>query len=209
MGGNNAPETHPPPGFLESTPPDISAPKDNEQAAPPKAPPHTPDNAFSRAWRYGPSRRGEIGDHRRSVEVGFLSPRSGSRFWHNIESRVETMHREQDLSTPTRPAQGFPQPGFVSKTDKTDRPFRNGASRRVCYGSGCLEDAKTLKTDDRTQAPSKTDKTYNSFSHHRFFRIYRREGPRTEPGALPKCGDQPGVPVIEGECATTITERIV
>ena len=87
----------------------------------------------------------------------------------NIESRVETMHREQDLSTPTRPAQGFPQPGFVSKTDKTDRHFRNGASRRVCYGSGCLEDAKTLKTDDRTQAPSKTDKTYNSFSHHRFF----------------------------------------
>mgnify|MGYP001036701976 CR=1 FL=1 len=120
------------------------------------------------------------------MEVGFSLTPVGKPVLANIESRVETMHREQDLSTPTRPAQGFPQPGFVSKTDKTDRHFRNGASRRVCYGSGCLEDAKTLKTDDRTQAPSKTDKTYNSFSHHRFFRIYRREGPRTEPHRNPQ-----------------------
>jgi len=33
---NNAPETHPPPGFLESTPPDISAPKITSRQPHPK-----------------------------------------------------------------------------------------------------------------------------------------------------------------------------
>ena len=154
--------------FWSSRPPDISAPKITSRQPHPKhlhIRPITPFLVPGGMDLRGEARSATTGD----LGVGFLSPRSGSRFWHHNEARVETMHREQDLSTPTRPAQGFPQPGFVSKTDKTDRHFRNGASRRVCYGSGCLEDAKTLKTDDRTQAPSKTDKTYNSFSHHRFF----------------------------------------
>ena len=87
----------------------------------------------------------------------FLSPRSGSRFWHHNEARGDNApetplsHGNGNFQTPTRPAQGFPQPGFVSKTDKTDRHFRNGASRRVCYVSKCLKDAKTLKTDDHTR----------------------------------------------------------
>ena len=151
--------------------------------------------------------------------MGFLSPRSGSRFWNNIESRVETMHREQDLSTPTRPAQGFPQPGFVSKTDKTDRPFRNGASRRVCYGSGCLKDAKTLKTDDRTQAPSKTDKTYNSFSHHRFLEYTAVKDQERSPvlsqsveisPAMPRCYTVNGpTQNFCGECGLELTKQAV
>ena len=168
MGGNNAPETHPPPGFLESTPPDISAPKITSRQPHPKhlhIRPITPFLVPGGMDIRGEARSSIVGNLWRWVfshpgrEAG--SGTTLSRVWRQCTG-------EQDLSTPTRPAQGFPQPGFVSKTDKTDRPFRNGASRRVCYGSGCLEDAKTLKTDDRTQAPSKTDKTYNSFSHHRF-----------------------------------------
>jgi len=49
------------------------------------------------------------------VEVGFLSPRSGSRFWHNIESRVETMHRGTGSFNPDEAGARVPTTGVRLK----------------------------------------------------------------------------------------------